>query len=72
MNSNLAEMTTTELRRYVMAHPEDLEAFKVWTARIAANPPKQVFPAPKSIEDVAEVERLIREHLEMRDRDKAS
>jgi uncharacterized protein len=36
--------------------------------RIAENLPKQVFPAPKGIEDVAAVERLIREHLETRNR----
>jgi hypothetical protein len=68
MNSNLAAMTTIELRHYVTAHPDDLEAFRLWTRRIAENPPKQVFPAPKSIEDVGTVERLIREHLETRNR----
>jgi hypothetical protein len=68
MNSNLAAMTTIELRHYVAAHPDDLEAFRLWTGRIAENPPKQVFPAPKGIEDVAAVERLIREHLETRNR----
>jgi hypothetical protein len=72
MNSNLATMTTTELRKYVVAHPDDMEAFHLWTHRVTENPPKQIFPAPKGIEDVAEVERLIRAHLEERAGKKAS
>jgi hypothetical protein len=47
----------------VIDHPNDVEAFHLWVDHATAKPPKKIYPPAKTPEDIAEVERLIREKI---------
>jgi hypothetical protein len=63
MRTDLQTMTRAELRAYVIDHPNDVEAFHLWVDHATAKPPKKIYPPAKTPEDIAEVERLIREKI---------
>jgi hypothetical protein len=63
MRTDLQTMTRAELRAYVIDHPNDVEGFHLWVDRATAKPPKKIYPPAKTPEDIAEVERLIREKI---------
>jgi hypothetical protein len=63
MRTDLQTMTRAELRAYITAHPNDLEAFQLWVDHATATPPRQIYPPAKTPEDIAEVERLLREKI---------
>lgn len=44
-------MSRVDLRAYILEHREDEEAFQVYLDRVTAEP-GEVYPAPKSIEDL--------------------
>jgi hypothetical protein len=68
----LEALNFSELRAYVVAHPKDTEAFHLWVDRATANAPQTWYPAPKTEEDFAEMERIMREKIEELDRKRAS
>ena len=57
-------MTKSELRAYVITHPNDKVAFHALVDLLTANAPAQTFPQPQSELDVKEVENLIRQKVE--------
>jgi hypothetical protein len=70
MRPDLEAMTRTELRAYVIAHPKDSEAFYFWAD--GAKPISPIYPAANTPEEIAEMERIMREKIEELDRKRAS
>ncbi|MDX2229054.1 MAG: hypothetical protein NW220_05430 [Leptolyngbyaceae cyanobacterium bins.349] len=56
-------MTKPELRAYVIAHPDDRQAFHAFVDRFTADASSQVFDIPSSPLEIQDVERLIRQKL---------
>ena len=61
---DFSSMTKIELRAYVIAHPNDREVFHAFVDRFTAEASPETFDIPNSIDEGAEVERLIRQKLE--------
>jgi len=57
-------MGKSELRAYVIAHPDNQAAFHAFVDRFTAEASPETFDIPKSNAEVEEVERLIRQKLE--------
>lgn len=57
-------MTKGELRAYVIAHPNDKNAFHVFVDRFTAEAPQETFNIPNSNAEFDEVETMIRHKLE--------
>jgi hypothetical protein len=57
-------MTKSELRAYVIAHPDDRVAFHAFVDRLTADASPETFDIPKSDADVEAVELLIRQRLD--------
>jgi hypothetical protein len=57
-------LTKSELRAYVIAHPDDKVAFHTFVDRFTAEASPETFDVPKSIAEVEEVEILIKQKLE--------
>jgi hypothetical protein len=57
-------MTKSELRAYVIAHPDDKAAFHAFVDRFTAEASPETFDIPKSSNEVEEVKKLIRQKLE--------
>lgn len=51
-------MTRLELRKYIVEHREDEEAFQVYMDKVMTEP-GEVYPAPQSIEDLQHFPQLI-------------
>ncbi|MGK7961124.1 DUF6887 family protein [Crocosphaera sp.] len=51
MTSKFDKMSRQELRNYMLKHRDDEEAFQVYLDRVMAQP-GEIYPAPKTIEDV--------------------
>jgi hypothetical protein len=64
MKLNFSAMSKSELRAYVIAHPEDKDAFHAFVDRFTAEASPETFDLPKSNAEIEEVERLIRQKLE--------
>ncbi|NJO41696.1 MAG: hypothetical protein HC865_13955 [Cyanobacteria bacterium RU_5_0] len=64
MKPNFSTMTKSELRAYVVAHPNDKAAFHAFVDRFTAEASPETFDIPKSNAEVEEVEMLIRQKLE--------
>lgn len=60
---SFSTMTKTELRAYVIAHPDDQTAFHTFVDRFASATSGEIFDIPKSNNDFEQVESLIREKL---------
>jgi hypothetical protein len=63
MKTELQAMTRAELRAYIIAHPNDVEAFHLWVDFATATPPQTIYPPARTPAEIAEVERLLREKL---------
>jgi hypothetical protein len=64
MKPDYHAMTKSELRAYVVGHPDDKAAFHAFVDRFTAEAPPETFDIPNSLAEVREVERLIRQKLE--------
>jgi hypothetical protein len=51
-------MSREELRAYILEHREDERAFQVYLDRVTAEP-GEIYPAPKSIEDLSHFPDLV-------------
>jgi hypothetical protein len=57
-------MTKSELRSYIIAHPDNKAAFHAFVDSFTAEASPEAFDISKSNTEVEEVERLIRQKLE--------
>lgn len=48
---NFEAMTRKELKAYMLAHRSNNEAFYAYMDKVNAEPPTEIFPAPKSLDD---------------------
>jgi hypothetical protein len=64
MEINFSKMTKPELRSYVIAHPNDLNAFHAFVDRFSADAPSETFNMPTSIAEMEEVDRLIQQKVQ--------
>ncbi len=64
MKLDFNRMNKTQLRAYVIAHPNDKAAFHIFVDRFTSEAPMETFDIPKSIAEVEEVDILIRKKLE--------
>jgi hypothetical protein len=64
MKPDLSTMTKSELRAYVIAHPDDKTAFHTFVDRFTAEAASETFDMPDSNAEVEQVEILIRQKLE--------
>jgi hypothetical protein len=60
---DLKSVTKAELRAYVVAHPEDKDAFRIFVDRFTAEAPPETFAVPKSEAEVAEIDNLIQQRV---------
>jgi hypothetical protein len=63
MKLDFTAMTKTELRAYVVAHPDDQAAFYAFVDRFTAEAPEEIFDIPNSQAEIEQVEILIRQKL---------
>jgi hypothetical protein len=61
---DFSTMTKGELRAYVIAHPNDKNAFQTFVDRFTAEAPLETFDIPNSNAEFEEVETIIRRKLE--------
>lgn len=61
---DLESVTKTELRAYIISHPEDKDAFRIFVDRFTAEASPETFAVPQSRAEVEEVETLIRQRLQ--------
>ena len=59
---NFQAMTRKELLAYTLEHRDDDEAFRGFMDIVHAEPPTEVYPAPKSIDDLKHVPQLLGKH----------
>lgn len=52
MQPDFAAMSRKELRVHVLQHRDDTVAFRALVDRLLAEPPKAIYPAPQSVEDL--------------------
>ncbi|MDZ8257566.1 DUF6887 family protein [Nostoc sp. ChiQUE01b] len=64
MKSDFNCMTKTELRAFVIAHPDNKAAFRAFVNRFTSEASPETFDIPKSNAEIEEVEILIRQKLE--------
>jgi hypothetical protein len=64
MEADFNAMSKSELRAYVIAHPNNKIAFCAFVDRFTAEASQETFDLPKSNAEVEEVEILIRQKLE--------
>lgn len=58
-------MTRGELRKYILEHREDEEAFQIYLDRFTSSD-AVIFPAPQTIEDLENFPQLHQQHLDQR------
>ncbi|MBU7586912.1 MAG: hypothetical protein KAF91_29350 [Nostoc sp. TH1S01] len=63
MKPDFSSMTKTELRAFVIAHPDNKTAFRTFVDRFTSEASPQTFDIPKSNSEIEEVEFLIRQKL---------
>jgi hypothetical protein len=63
MNPDFDTMTKGELRDYVITHPDDRSAFRMFVDRFTAEASPETFNIPNSNTEVKEVEILIQQKL---------
>jgi hypothetical protein len=61
---DLTNVTKAELRAYVVAHPEDKDAFRIFVDRFTAEAAPETFAVPQSQAEVAEIENLIQQRVQ--------
>lgn len=52
-------MTRKELLSYILAHRDDNDAFHAFMDKVYAEAPKEVYPAPQSIDDLKHFPELL-------------
>ncbi len=68
MKLDFHAMGKKELRAYVLAHKEDLEAFNTFVDRLKADNPNSIlYPAPLTPEAIEIMEKAIKERLDRSD-----
>lgn len=60
---DFGSMTKTELRTYIITHPDDKAAFHVFVDRYTVEAPPGTYDVPKSRAEVEEIEQLIKQKL---------
>ncbi len=63
MTPNFEKMTKTELRAYLISHPDDKNAFQAFVDRYTSDAPSDTYDMAKSPEDVKIIEQLIRQKI---------
>ncbi|MDJ0510285.1 MAG: hypothetical protein QNJ64_13680 [Crocosphaera sp.] len=63
MTPNFEKMTKTELRAYLIAHPDDKNAFHAFVDRYTSDAPSDTYGVAKSPEDIKKIEQLIRQKI---------
>ncbi len=61
---DLKSVTKAELRAYVVAHPEDKDAFHLFVDRFTAEASPETFAVPQSQAEVTEIENLIQQRVQ--------
>ena len=61
---DFSSMSKTELRAFVIAHPDNKAAFRAFVDRFTSEASPKTFDIPKSKAEIEEVEILIRQKLE--------
>jgi hypothetical protein len=61
---DLKSVTKAELRAYVVAHPEDKDAFRIFVDRFTAEAPPETFAVPRSEAEMAEIDNLISQRVQ--------
>lgn len=64
MKPDFNETTKAELRAYVIAHPDDKDAFRAFVDRFTADASSTTFKAPQSKSEIEEVEHLIQQKVQ--------
>lgn len=64
MGPDFSTMPKSELRAYVIAHPDDKTAFHTFVDRFTADTSPETFDMPNSQAEIEEVESLIKQRLE--------
>jgi hypothetical protein len=64
MKPDFSIMTKTELRAFVIAHPDNKAAFRAFVDRFTSEASPETFDIPKSNAEIEEVEFLIRQKIE--------
>lgn len=64
MKPEFSAMTKADLRSYVIAHPEDKEAFHIFVDRFTTKASPETYDIPKTFAEVEQVEILIKQKLE--------
>jgi hypothetical protein len=63
MKPDFSAMTKTELRAFVIAHPDNKAAFRAFVDRFTSEASPETFDIPKSSSEIEEVEILIKQKL---------
>jgi hypothetical protein len=64
MKPDFNAMTKVELRSYLIAHPNDREAFYAFVDRFTADASSEIFPMARSQDEIEEVAKLIQQKVE--------
>lgn len=56
--------TKAELRAYIVAHPDDREAFRVFADRFTADTSPETFDMPQSVSEIEAVESFIQQRVQ--------
>lgn len=60
-------MTRKELLVYMLEHRNDNEAFHIFMHKVHAEPLTEIYPAPKTIDDLKHFPQLLEEHRKERE-----
>jgi hypothetical protein len=64
MKPDFATITKVDLRAYLIAHPNDREAFHAFVDRFTADASPETFAMPQSQADIEEITKLIQQKVE--------
>jgi hypothetical protein len=64
INLDFKAMTKKELRAYVIAHPNNKEAFSIFVDRFSVKASPETYAMPQSVNEFADIDRLIKQKLE--------
>ncbi len=64
INLDFNTMTKKELRAYVIAHPNNQEAFSIFVDRFTVKASSETFAMPQSVTEFQDIDRLIKQKLE--------
>jgi hypothetical protein len=63
MNSDFASMTKVQLRAYLVAHPDDQEAFYAFVDRFTAQASSETHGMPQTQSDIEAMTKLIQQKV---------